>query len=160
MILHFSHILEPWKLLLVCFLEKNGRDHCLNIYHIKIFPHIMLQNQLLSFSLTLSLELKLPTKYTNTCNVWHSKRKTKKNYIMPKLLQTFSTCFCLFLTLHPHPSFQHTNPLRDFITITQLLSGNKPTVDVIDKLGTKGEEEERVKDTYKRGQWVISEKNK
>ncbi len=98
--------LLPWK---KCI------DHPLNIYHIKFFPHIMLQNQLLSFSLTLSLELKLPTKYTNTSNVWHSKPKTKKNYIMPKLLATHSTCFCLFLTLHPHPSFQHNNPYITFI---------------------------------------------
>jgi hypothetical protein len=44
--------------------------------------------------------------------------------------------------------------------ITQLLSENKSTIDVIDKLGTKGEEEGRVKDTYKKGKWVISEKNK
>ncbi len=44
--------------------------------------------------------------------------------------------------------------------ITQLLSENKPTIDVIDKFGTKGEEKGRVKDTYKRHKWVISEKNK
>jgi hypothetical protein len=44
--------------------------------------------------------------------------------------------------------------------ITQLLSENKPTIDVIDKPGTKGEEKGRAKDTYKRGKRVISEKNK
>jgi hypothetical protein len=43
--------------------------------------------------------------------------------------------------------------------MTQLLSENKPTIDVIDKLGTKGEEG-RVKDTYKKGKQVISENNK
>lgn len=86
---------------ITCLLPwKKCRDHHLNIYHIKIFPHIMLQNQLLSFSLTLSLELKLPTKYTNTSNVWHSKWKTKKLHNA----KTFANLLNLFLLVSNSPS--------------------------------------------------------
>jgi len=73
--------------------------------------------------------------------------------------KTFANILNLFLLVSNSPSPPQFSTHQS-ITITQLLSENKPTVDVIDKLGTKGEEEGRVKDTYKRGQWVISEKNK